>query len=71
MKRKYSLEEFTNILKTLKDENPCYTCNCLSVSSSDNFNLEIISCKKNTKLMDVSFGGGWGLGWNITNFHFH
>lgn len=67
LKKKYSLEEFTSILNTMKLENPCYVHQCSNVTSSDNFNLKINSCDINKLVMHISFGGGWGFGWKVTN----
>ena len=67
LKEKYSLEEFANILNTMKLENPCYVHKCSNVMSSDNFTLKINKCNINEVVMDISFGGGWGFGWQVTN----
>lgn len=62
----YTFDEFSNLIKKIKVENTSLNYECTRVTSGDNFNL-ILTDLNDVVVLVVSFGGGYGFGWKVTN----
>lgn len=69
LKNKYSLNDFSNLLNEVQNQNNCINFRCIRVSSNDKSGLKLYNCNNNTDILEITFSGGWGFGWKISNIH--
>lgn len=62
----YTKDEFCAIFTNMLQSNN-FLYEKTAISSSDNFNLRLSKQQDSTLLAIISFGGGWGKGWKVTN----
>lgn len=65
LKNKYSLNDFSNLIIEVKTQNNCINFKCIKVSSNDKSGLKLSNCNNSTDILEITFSGGWGFGWEI------
>ncbi len=67
LKNKYSLSTFCTLFIEFNNQNNCINFECINVSSNDKSGLTLSNCNNSSNFLDITFKGGWGFGWKISN----